>query len=113
MGMGKVRYVYPQACPHCGKSIDYLKPVGDRTLQAALLVLRGASTAPEVGALLKIPLTQASDLLRRAQGAKLVKLLRVVPRESGKGGPVHYYGVTQRMAAYAPLEYRLMQRRVS
>lgn len=102
--MGQITLVYPNACPHCGKSIATLKPVGEKTLQAAREILLGCENLFDISAKLKISTRRASDLLYDAERAKLIRCVRTVANTRG-GMPVKHYAPQQKLRAFFRVEY--------
>lgn len=95
----------PQACPHCGNSIAYLRPVGIRTLEAARKLMYGCATSTDIAAALGVSMPYAAILLRRAERAGIIA---IVKREKlkGNGGAQFHYEPTIRLKAFLPDEYR-------
>jgi len=106
MGM-KRKSVLAEVCPHCGKSVANLKPVPERTLEAAKCILKhGIDTSAAVAEDMQISVGYASMLLSRANEAGLVS---IKSRESShvRGGAQYVYTPSQKLRAYAPVAYRI------
>lgn len=100
------KQIAPQICPHCGNAIEYLKPVGLRTLEVARLVAQGCRTSTDVAAKLGVRPTHAAILLRRAERAGIIT---IISRETAAatGGGRFVFEPAIRLRAYDPLSYRL------
>lgn len=97
--------IAPQICPHCGNTIKYLKPVGQRTLDAARAVAHGSTISANVAAALGIRPSHAAILLRRAEKAGIIAIVQREKLESN-GGARFRFEPTIRLRAYDPIAYK-------
>lgn len=97
--------IAPQICPHCGNAIEYLKPVGERTLDAARAIAQGCTTSADVAAKLGIRPAHAAILLRRAENAGIVQIVRREALEV-RGGARFHFEPSIRLRAFDPLAYK-------
>lgn len=97
--------IFPSVCPHCGHSINYLRPVGLKALEAALAVLCGADSTRSVAEAMGATPRNTAALLNRAYAAGLVAI-KGRTTSHDKGGSQLVYAPAQRIAAFYPVQWR-------